>query len=302
MTACMRWSPGRRQSWRLPGDSKFDAARYRVAETAEAPARRYVLDRHYSGTWLAAVRRYALFDLEAEPCPQMVGAAVLSVPAQKRVLSGVIPSLEPYCESLELGRFVLDDEVPANTETWFLQVFRLAAAGGIRGVVSFRDPVARQFADGTVITPGHVGTIYQAKGARYTGRGTPRTLLVLPDATVFSARAAQKIGAQAGGGMRRAAADQARRPAETDRREPGGVAGRGARRRRGAAAAAPRVSPVRVRARHRPPAAGRGARGPAWQALSEGPGPGGGVSDTAAGTGSRPRSQAPGREGLMTDV
>src|SRR5207245_3103999 len=41
--------------------------------------------------------------------------------------------------------------------------------------------------------PGHVGIIYQAANAAYTGRGTARTLTVLPDGTVFSERAAQKI-------------------------------------------------------------------------------------------------------------
>ena len=43
--------------------------------------------------------------------------------------------------------------------------------------------------------PGHVGVIYQASNAVYTGRGTPRTLILLPDGQVFSARAAQKIRA-----------------------------------------------------------------------------------------------------------
>jgi hypothetical protein len=72
-------------------------------------------------------------------------------------------------------------------------VFRLAALVGVRGVVSFSDPLPRAAADGTTIMPGHVGIIYQALNAVYTGRGTERSLIVLPGGSVFSARAAQKI-------------------------------------------------------------------------------------------------------------
>jgi len=76
---------------------------------------------------------------------------------------------QPYAESLELGRLVLGDEVPANGESWFVgQVFRQAALAGVRGVVSFSDPMPRAAADGTTITPGpYVGTIYQALNAVY---------------------------------------------------------------------------------------------------------------------------------------
>jgi hypothetical protein len=81
-------------------------------------------------------------------------------------------------------------------ESWFLgQSTRLAAAAGVRGLVMFSDPVERRRADGTVVMPGHWGCIYQASNAVFTGRGTPRTLALLPDGTVFSDRAAQKIRA-----------------------------------------------------------------------------------------------------------
>ena len=77
-------------------------------------------------------------------------------------------------------------------ESWFVaQVFRQAALVGVRGIVSFSDPMPRAAADGTTVTPGHVGTIYQALNAVYTGRGTERSLIVLPGGSIFSARAAQ---------------------------------------------------------------------------------------------------------------
>ena len=40
---------------------------------------------------------------------------------------------------------------------------------------------------------GHLGTIYQAHNGVYLGRGTRRTLKLLPDGSVFSDRAASKI-------------------------------------------------------------------------------------------------------------
>lgn len=196
MTACQRWAPGRVQSWRHPADGGFDAARYGAAAIAEDRAKAFVTALHYSGTYPAASQRYGLFDL-ASGTPVLAGVAVLSVPARKAVLTAVFPDLQPYRESLELGRFVLADEVPANGESWFLaEVRRLAADAGIRGLVSFSDPVPRRRADGTVVMPGHIGVIYQASNATYTGRGTARTLAVLRDGSVFSPRAAQKIRAQ----------------------------------------------------------------------------------------------------------
>ena len=80
-------------------------------------------------------------------------------------------------------------------ETWFLsRAFRIGADAGLRGVVSFSDPVPRLRADGTLLSPGHVGTIYQAANGWHTAeRGTPRTLLVGPDGLVLSDRALSKI-------------------------------------------------------------------------------------------------------------
>jgi hypothetical protein len=56
--------------------------------------------------------------------------------------------------------------------------------------------VPRRTADGSTVLPGHVGTIYQASNATYTGRGTARTLLLAPDATVLNARSLQKVRQQ----------------------------------------------------------------------------------------------------------
>jgi hypothetical protein len=196
MTACQRWNPGGIPSWRRPCDGGFDPSRYGAAPIGEDQAKTFVTTRHYSRSYPAASQRYGLFDLTAAT-PRLAGVAVLSVPASKTVLTSVFPHLEPYAESLELGRFVLADDVPANGESWFLgQCSRLAAATALRALVMFSDPAERRTADGRLVKPGHVGVIYQACNAVYTGQATPRTLTVLPDGAVFSDRAAQKIRQQ----------------------------------------------------------------------------------------------------------
>lgn len=194
MTACQRWNPGGVPSWRRSGDGGFTPDRCGVTPIEEEQARQFVVSRHYSRSYPAAVKRYGLFDLRAAPAPVLAGVAVLSVPASKAVLTNAFPGLEPYEQALELGRFVLADQVAANGESWFLaRCSRLAAADGLRGLVMFSDPVPRTRADGLVVMPGHVGTIYQASNAVYTGRATCRSLTLLPDGTMFSDRAAQKI-------------------------------------------------------------------------------------------------------------
>lgn len=190
--ACQRWRRSRPSTRWADPDDRFDGRRYEVHPVDEAAAKAFVLQHHYAASYPAARFRWGLFE-----GGELVGVAVFSVPAQARVLTAALPDLEPYRESLELGRFVLLDSVPGNGESWFLaRAFTGLRARGIRGVVSFADPVRRVASDGTVVAPGHVGWIYQASNAVYTGRGTARTLTVLPDGTTLHARSAQKIRRQ----------------------------------------------------------------------------------------------------------
>lgn len=207
---CQRWRDGA-HTWRHRSEGGFDRARYEVAAIAEDEAKRFVTRHHYSGSYPAAKLRYGLFVTAqalvtarsrsgssfAPESNSLVGVAVLSVPMSAKALTGVFPGFVPFDESIELGRFVLLDEVPANGESFFLsQAFRLAARDGMRGVVSFSDPLPRRAAGGAVVVPGHVGTIYQAANALYLGRGTARTLYVMPDGTTLNARSVQKVRAQ----------------------------------------------------------------------------------------------------------
>ena len=190
-----RWAAGR-QSWRRHG--RFDPDRHVVEPVPEPVAKAFVTGHHYSGTYPAAIHRFGLFD-RRQPADdgrpgRLVGVAVFAMPMQAKVLTGPFPDLAPAVESVELSRFVLHDDVPANAESWTLaRTFAALHDRGVRGVVSFADLMPRRRADGTTVTPGHVGTIYQATNALYAGRATARTITVLPDGTTLSARAMQKV-------------------------------------------------------------------------------------------------------------
>lgn len=183
-----RWRAGR-DSYRPAGET-IRSAEYDVEPLDELPAKAFVLAHHYSGTFPAARFRFALRRRGA-----LVGVAVFSHPCSEKVLTSVFPG--EAVSSVELGRFVLLDEVPGNGKTWFLaRCFEALKREGLRGVVSFSDPEPRKSAAGLTVFPGHVGTIYQAHNAVYLGRATPRTLRLLADGTVFSARATSKIRAK----------------------------------------------------------------------------------------------------------
>jgi hypothetical protein len=181
-----RWRD-RRSSYR-PATEPIRPAEFDVAEIVDdTTARAFVTTHHYSQTYPAARFRVGLYRHG-----ELVGVAVFSHPCSDAVLTNVFPL--PALTAIELGRFVLLDAVGGNGETWFLaRCFALLKTKGIRGVVSFSDPLQRRNVAGELVHMGHVGTIYQSHNGIYLGRGTPRTLRLLPDGRVFSDRAAQKI-------------------------------------------------------------------------------------------------------------
>ncbi|CAM5537621.1 Mom family adenine methylcarbamoylation protein [Leifsonia shinshuensis] len=122
--ASQRWELGR-ASWRRPSDGGFSPASFSVVPLAETVARGFVERHHYSGSFPAARLSFGLLtdderlavDGSTVDGRALVGVAVLSVPMRAAVLSNVFPDLEPFAESLELGRLVLTD-TPANAESW----------------------------------------------------------------------------------------------------------------------------------------------------------------------------------------
>jgi hypothetical protein len=87
--------------------------------------------------------------------------------------------------------------VAANGESFFVSAaMKQAVERGIRGVVSFSDPVPRSRrtpSGGVIVSNGHLGIVYQSCNFRFTGRGTRRTHTLLPDGTVLTARSRAKL-------------------------------------------------------------------------------------------------------------
>jgi len=189
---CQRWR-ARKAVYRHIGEA-FDPSRYAVAPVEERPAREFVCEHHYAGSYPAARYRVGLFHKEPFAAERLVGVAVFAVPMNQRVVpryTGCAPS-----EGVDLARFVLLDACPGNSESWFLaRAFRCLRAErpDIRAVVSYSDPVPRQALDGTVVLPGHIGIIYQASGAQYHGRGSARRLLLDARGRVVSDRLLAKV-------------------------------------------------------------------------------------------------------------
>lgn len=181
-----RW---RRRRHKLRPSDPINPDDYGVGPISTRDAKAFVVEHHYSGTYPADRARAGLFRGR-----HLVGVAVFSVPAQARV----IPSRTglDQREGVELGRFVLLDDVPGNGESWFLarafEVLR-AELPKVRAVVSYSDPVERRRDDGRIIKPGHVGTIYQAHNAIYQGRASRRVLVLDGAGRVVSGRALSKL-------------------------------------------------------------------------------------------------------------
>jgi len=185
-----RWRD-RRESYRPP-EERIDPRRYGVEVMAgDREARAFVEANHYAASYPAARCRVGLYRTGLLG-PTLVGVAVFSVGAQPAAPLR-------WCgttRAVELGRFVLLDDVPGNGETWFLaRAFKALRAelADVDAVLSYSDPVPRLAADGRLVMPGHVGTIYQAFNGRYHGRAAARTLLLDPAGRVLSERALSKI-------------------------------------------------------------------------------------------------------------
>lgn len=214
-----RWEGGAAR-WVAPAGGVFEPSRYRVGEVSESAAKAFICAHHYSASYPAARYRVGLFDT-AEGGGALVGACVFSVPMSQGVLPRYADLGGDTRAGVELGRLVLRGEVPYNAESWFVAraLKQVREALGVRFVLSYSDPVERLSAGGEVVKPGHVGTVYQALGARFMGRSTSRVLLLAPSGVVVSARALSKIrngevGARYAEGQLRAAGAPAREAGE----------------------------------------------------------------------------------------
>lgn len=216
--ACQRWNL-RRAAWR-PAGELFRPELHEVAELDELDAKAFVIAHHYSASYPAARFRAGIFRAGSSSPRELVGVAVFSVPMNNHAVPKYT-RLEPNA-GVELGRFVLLDEVEANGESWFLgRAFDLLAQrrAEIRAVISYSDPLPRVDEHGVQTMPGHVGTIYQAHNGRYLGRGESRTLTITRCGRTLSLRTLSKLrngerGAAAAYDMLQRAGAPARQPLE----------------------------------------------------------------------------------------
>jgi hypothetical protein len=181
-----RWR-NRRSTYRVP-EEVIPTHEYEIVSmNTEIEIRNLIATHHYLRSLPPSRYRFGLYR-HAE----LVGAAVFSYPTNDRSITNVFGC--NALDGVELGRLVLLDDVPGNGESWFVaECLRRLRRVGLAGVLSFSDPVPRKRIDGSIVTPGHVGTVYQALNAIYLGRSTARTLRLLEDGTVLSDRTLQKL-------------------------------------------------------------------------------------------------------------
>lgn len=189
--ACQRWTRNRVHKWTQarPGE-EFDRRDYEVRVIDRATAKAFVTGRHYSGSHVACQPSFGLFRDD-----RLVGVAAYCVTSDA-ALRLAFPELTPGTESLELGRLVLAEEEPGNTESYFIgQCNRLLYEAGVVAVMAFADPVPRVVGR-QVLFAGHVGYVYQGTGMRQAGRSTKRTQWQLPDGSYLNGVTMQKIRTQ----------------------------------------------------------------------------------------------------------
>lgn len=185
-----RWR-SRRECWR-PAGELVRPERYGVDEITEDEARQFVVAHHYSGSYVADRIRVGLHEAGVG----LVGVAVFSI-GGPHTLGAYIAGASKR-NAVELGRFVMLDQVPGNAESWYLgRCWRLIRDRypWVRWVLSMSDPLPRERADGTLLTPGHVGVIYQAHNGQHVGRSRARWRRIGPDGREFADRALQKLRA-----------------------------------------------------------------------------------------------------------
>lgn len=182
--ATQRWRNGKSRF--IPIREPFNPREFEVAEIREAAAKEMILTHHYLKSFPASRRRFGLF-LHAK----LVGVAVFSQPTNNLTITNVF-NCQP-ADGLELGRFLLLDEIGFNAESWFLARCREVLRREYVGVVMFSDDQCRLDERGEKVFAGHLGKIYASTGSTFLGRGTPRVLRLLPDGTTFNDRTISKI-------------------------------------------------------------------------------------------------------------
>ena len=140
---------------------------YRVEKIPSLTGKDFIKNYHYSHGVHNGPMCYGLFNGS-----DLIGVCAFATPSSENVCASVF-GVEHKRSVTELHRLVLLDEVPKNSESWFI-VRALKALKKDRpyynAVLSFADA-----------TQGHLGVIYQATNAIYTGTSGKATFYIDPN-------------------------------------------------------------------------------------------------------------------------
>lgn len=191
---CQRWRT-HRSYYRPSGEPiDIDGGGYHASIIPKVVAKNFVEEHHYSGSYVASRLNVGLIRDDNGGGHEVCGVAGYSVPMSQQVIPKWLKCDNQ--QGIDLGRFVLLDDVPANGETWFLaQSFNLLKEElpTIDSVMATSDPIVRLNAAKDVVMPGHVGTIYQAHNGAYLGRTAKKTVVSGADGNVITARTISKV-------------------------------------------------------------------------------------------------------------
>jgi hypothetical protein len=136
--------------------STFDDLYY-VKQIKGGVGREFIREHHYSHSCHNGPMCWGLFQHSDS---RMIGVIAFATPNSENVRRA--PFGVGFEDRVtELHRLVILDGTPTNTESWFI-------ARGLRGLCEYRPKIRAvlSFADST---EGHIGTIYQATNALFTG-------------------------------------------------------------------------------------------------------------------------------------
>lgn len=201
-SVCQRWRDQR--GVYVPSLQIVRVSDYEVVEVrgkgADTECKAFFAEHHYLGSsYPSAIYRYRVVHV---PTLLTAGYMVFSTGGNTKGYRKLgLPGWDLKNGILDLGRLALLDEIApglvvgANVESYAVaEALRAVRRDhGVETVISFSDPEPRTDAHGGVVFRGHIGTVYQAMNAWYTGRSRADDLLLLPDGTTIHRRALTKI-------------------------------------------------------------------------------------------------------------
>lgn len=166
----------------------FNPRRHEVERIPVKLVADWIIKNHYLGSFPSATVCYGIFRRG-----ELSGVAVLGTAQHKNTIPNVFgPSHAKDC--LLLQRFALEDVLEFNAESYFLSRVRgLLRREGYCGILTMSDETPKTDALGSIIFPGHIGTIFKSDNAVYLGRSAKSSEYLFADGSVLSNRSFSKL-------------------------------------------------------------------------------------------------------------